>query len=66
MVVVELSPRRLCECGKTVLNLKGPARQEYDDAVRRLEQCRTTEKDAAMLKADVRVEQEQLLKPLHT
>ena len=35
-VVVHLSPRRMCECGKTVFKLSEDERKAYDEATRRI------------------------------
>ena len=37
---IHVSPRILCPCGKTIMNLSPEQRQAYDDAVRRLGESR--------------------------
>lgn len=36
-LTIQISPRMLCPCGKTVRKMTPEERQRYDDAVRRVE-----------------------------
>ena len=47
MEVVHLSPRRMCECGKTVLKLSEDERKEYNEAIRRIREAERTKLPAA-------------------
>ena len=38
---IQISPRMMCPCGKSVLKLTDKQRKAYDDAVRRAEEART-------------------------
>ena len=40
-VEIQISPRMMCPCGKSVLKLTDEQRKAYDDAVRRAEEART-------------------------
>jgi len=53
-VVVHLSPRRMCECGKTVFKLSEDERKEYDEAIRRIREAEPTNSERPAAKVNTK------------
>ena len=54
-VVVHLPPRRMCECGKTVLTLSEDERKEYDEAIRRIREAEPTNSERPAAKVNTKI-----------
>ena len=54
VVVINLSPRRMCECGKTVFKLSEDERKEYDEAIRRIREAEPTNSERPAAKVNTK------------